>query len=43
MENNSLEYVSDRYKEALLELIRSEVKPRAAAKVDEPVTEISRG
>ncbi|MFA5314029.1 MAG: DNA primase small subunit PriS, partial [Methanomassiliicoccales archaeon] len=38
MENNSLEYVSDRYKEALLELVKSEVKPRAAAEVDEPVT-----
>ncbi|MCE5296521.1 MAG: DNA primase catalytic subunit PriS [Euryarchaeota archaeon] len=38
MENNSLEYVSDRYKEALLDLVKSEVRPRAAAEVDEPVT-----
>ncbi|QLH74897.1 MAG: DNA primase small subunit PriS [Methanomassiliicoccales archaeon] len=36
--NNSLEYVSDRYKEALLDLVRSEVRPRVAAEVDEPVT-----
>jgi DNA primase small subunit len=38
LENDSLEYISDRNKETFLEWVRSEVIPRTATHVDEPVT-----
>jgi len=38
LERNSLEYISDRNKEAFLKWIQEEVRHRSAAEVDEPVT-----
>lgn len=38
LEKNSLDFLSDKNKEAFLEWVKGEVRPRSAAEVDEPVT-----